>query len=118
MTPKVLAEKFLDKPRQAYGKHWRSITAPLYWNPPKFFKYNPRSFVMKTGGYIIATSVKDGVTSKTMYESQEEACNLENIQGWGITQYLGGVQEYQDRTWRSATTAEYEVYASCRTPAA
>jgi hypothetical protein len=103
--------KFVDKPRQVKGRHWRTFYSNKYWNPPPYFKYDPDSFVSKTNGYIIAVSVADN--TKTMYESKKSAQEIEGIQGWGVSQYKDSEMVYEGRRWRLATEAEYNTYTTC-----
>ena len=108
MSGHTLADTLLDKPRQAFGKHWRSHDATRFWNPPAYFKFNPTSFVKKTGGYIMST---DGSGNKTMYESISEAHEVGNISLSGIKKSIKEGTAHNGLVWTKVDDADVQFWA-------
>jgi hypothetical protein len=108
MSGHTLADTLLDKPRQAFGKHWRSQDATHFWNPPAYFKYNPTSFVKKTGGYIMST---DGSGNKTMYESISEAHEVGKVSLSGIKKSIKEGTAHNGLMWTKVDDADVQFWA-------
>ena len=109
MSAHALKDNFVDKPRHANGKHFRSFTSNRLWSPPAYFKFNASGFEKKTGGYVISTDLSGG--NKVMYESVKAAAELaDDVKIWGIQQNLNIDKPYQGRVWKTAAADEYDVF--------
>ena len=109
MSPHALTNSFIDKPRIARGKHFRSFISTQYWSPPTYFRYNPTEFESKTTGYVISIAENDE-NDKVMYESIKSAHELDGIQLWGIQQYLDSGKPYKGRIWNRIAPEVIDSY--------
>jgi hypothetical protein len=113
MECEILEKSFIDKPRQAFGRHFRKFTTKRYWKPPAYFKYDRTSYVQKMASYIMATREENGITIKEMYEGKKAAATYLHIKDWGLNYYEDTEKLYENRLWRKATKEEYEVFVAC-----
>lgn len=105
----TLANTLLDKPRQAFGRHWRTEHATRFWNPPAYFKYNPASYANKTSGYIMAT---DASGNKTIYEGVSEAVDLSDVSLSGVKSGLK-TGTCRGLTWTRLTEDDVQFWSPC-----
>ena len=112
LTPHTLRDTYIDKPYQAYGKHFRTTLATKAWVPPTYYKYDATAFYkkahLKDDGYIVSTLL-DG-TDKIMYDCRKAASQIENIHISSITQFVNTGKPSGNRVWRYATPDEYETW--------
>ena len=109
MCANMLTNSFLDKPRQARGKHFRSITSKRMWSPPDYFKYNKEDWEKKTSGYVMSFAENDE-NDKVMYESIKAAHELENINVSGIQQFIDSGKSFKGRIWRKLPPEYVEAF--------
>lgn len=105
----TLANTLLDKPRQAFGRHWRTEYATRFWNPPAYFKYNPASYANKTSGYIMTT---DASGNKTIYEGVSEAAELSDVSLSGVKTGLK-TGKCRGLTWTRLTEDDVQFWTPC-----
>ena len=105
----ALAKTYLDKPRQAKGKHFRSFTAKHFWNPPSYFKYDPNNCIKKLYNYVLSISDNDE-NDRILYESMKSAHALDNISLDGIQQYIDSGRAYKGRIWKKVPTEYVESF--------
>ena len=96
---KALSKTYIDKPRQALGKHFRTFNAKQFWNPPSYFKYDPNIIVKKVDEYVISIAENDD-NDKILYEGIKSAHEIDNISTDGIQQYLDSGKPYKGRIWK------------------
>jgi hypothetical protein len=105
-----LEKSFIDKPRQANGKHFRSFDAGRYWQVPTCLRYDASTFVTKTDGYVICTDV-DG-SNVCMYESMN-AARLDGYDRASVAQHIKSGKPYRNKLWRKAREDEYDTFVTC-----
>jgi hypothetical protein len=108
MSPHAL-RNYIDKPRHAFGKHFRSFNATRYWTPPINFKYNAETCEIKSNGYIISI---DETGKQILYESVNAAVKIENIPKWTITQFKDTGKTHDHRTWKTAALEDYDIFTT------
>lgn len=109
LSPHTLREQLLDKPRQAFGKCFRSFTATECWAPPENLVYDATTYVTKTSGYV--KSINEATGEIRIYESVRAACNLmgANTKTWTIQQYMNTGKACHGLKWFSATELDYVI---------
>jgi hypothetical protein len=109
LSPHTLREQLLDKPRQAFGKCFRSFTATECWVPPENLVYDASTYVTKTSGYV--KSINEATGEVRIYESVRAACSLmgANTKTWTIQQYMNTGKACHGLKWFSATEEDYVI---------
>lgn len=125
VTPKMMKDEIVDKTRPANGRTFRSLEATQRWDPPSYYKRDPRHVTEnwpnsskngKAQPWIVSTKENGDVIA--LYETKLAAARIESVPYDAIkTACDAGVVKY-GRLWRSARPDEYGRFVQCSPPEA
>lgn len=109
-SPTALIRTFLNKARQAKGKHFRSLGEP-YWIPPKELHIDFNRIDTSTLGYIKATPVNDEVNRRPIiFESIKAGADYFKIDRHTITKYKNLQIPYDGYLWTLMNMQEWGAW--------
>jgi hypothetical protein len=110
----TVREQLLDKPRQAFGRVFRSYVSTSRWQPPDNFVFDASKYV-KTGGYVKSVD-KDG--AEKLYESVWEASRILGFHKSAIQQVINTdkVSTQLGLKWKRPEESDFLHMVPCTPP--
>jgi hypothetical protein len=116
MSALTMREQLLDKPRQGFGRIFRSFVSTTRWEPPENLVFDPKKYV-KTSGYVKSVD-KDG--NVKLYESIWEATSILGLHKSAVQQCIdtGKVSSKLGLLWYRAEEKDFMNMVPCEPPSA
>jgi hypothetical protein len=116
MSALTMREQLLDKPRQGFGRVFRSFVSTTRWEPPENLVFDPKKYV-KTSGYVKSVD-KDG--NVKLYESIWEATSILGLHKSAVQQCIdtGKVSSKLGLLWYRAEEKDFMNMVPCEPPSA